>query len=86
MPHMDLLEGKLIFVLLYSYEVLTTSTLGWFAIPSTSEAEREEELKSLFFFFKRLLKRVKEESEQASLKLRIKNQRSWHPAPLLQRK
>ena len=55
MPHMDLLEGKLIFVLLYSYEVLTTSTLGWFAIPSTREAEREEELKSLFFFFKETL-------------------------------
>ena len=36
-------------------------------------AESEEELKSL-------LMRVKEESERAGLKLKL---RSWHPAPLL---
>ena len=40
-------------------------------------AESKEELKSL-------LKRVKEESERASLKLNIKKRlRSWHPASLL---
>ena len=33
MPRMDLLEGKLIFVLLYGYEVLTTSTLGGLPFP-----------------------------------------------------
>ena len=76
MPHMDLLEGKLIFVLLYSCEVLTASTVGWSAILSTSEAESEEELRSF-------LKRVQEESERAGLKLSIKNLRSWHPAPSL---
>ena len=68
MPHMDLLEGKLIFVLLYSYEVLTTSTLGWFAIPSTSEAEREEELRSLFFIFKETL----EEGERGECTSQLK--------------
>ena len=43
---------------------------------TTLMAESEEELKSL-------LKRVKEESERACLKLNIKNRRSWHPAPSL---
>ena len=32
---------------------------------------------------KRLLMRVEEESERASLRLNIKKRRSWHPAPLL---
>ena len=32
---------------------------------------------------KRLLMRVEEESERASLRLNIKKLRSWHPAPLL---
>ena len=43
---------------------------------NTLMAESEEELKSL-------LMRVKEESERASLKLKL---RSWHPAPLLHSK
>ena len=43
---------------------------------TTLMAESEEELKSL-------LKRVKEESERACLKLNIKNRRAWHPAPSL---
>ena len=47
-----------------------------YANDSTLMAESEEELKSL-------LKRVKEESERACLKLNIKNRRSWHPAPSL---
>ena len=43
---------------------------------NTLMEESEEELKSL-------LMRVKEESERASLKLKIlKKVRSWHPAPL----
>ena len=47
-----------------------------YAEDTTLMAESEEELKSL-------LMSVKEESERASLKLSIKNLRSWHPAPLL---
>ena len=39
-------------------------------------AESEEELKSL-------LVKVKEESENAGLKLNIKKLRSWHPVPSL---
>ena len=39
-------------------------------------AESEEELKNL-------LMRMKEESENASLKLNIKKQRSWHLVPSL---
>ena len=39
-------------------------------------AERKEELKSL-------LKRVKEESKKAGLKLNIEKLRSWHPVPSL---
>lgn len=54
MPHMDWLEGKLIFALLYSYEVLMVSTPGWSAPLSTSEAGSKEELRSF-------LKRVQEE-------------------------
>ena len=47
-----------------------------YADDTTLMAESEEELKSL-------LMRVKEESERASLKLKIlKKVRSWHPAPL----
>ena len=75
MPHMDLLEGKLIFVLLYSCEVLTASTVGWFAILSTSEAESEEELRSF-------LKRVQEESERAGLKLNIKKFKIMASGPI----
>ena len=41
--------------------------------------ESEEELKSFLF-------RVKEENEEASLKLNIQKQRSWHPVPSLQGK
>ena len=39
-------------------------------------AESEEELKSL-------LMKMKEESENAGLKLNIKKLRSWHPVPSL---
>ena len=38
--------------------------------------ESEEELKSL-------LMKIKEESEKAGLKLKIQQQRSWHPVPSL---
>lgn len=51
MPHMDLLEGKLIFVLLYSYEVLTTSTLGWFAIPSSLFTIRELQIETTMRYY-----------------------------------
>ena len=47
-----------------------------YADDATLMAESKEELKSL-------LMRAKEESERASLKLNIKNLRSWHLAPLL---
>ena len=47
-----------------------------YADDTTLMAESEEELNSI-------LMRAKEESERASLKLNIKNLRSWHPAPLL---
>ena len=47
-----------------------------YADDTTLMAESEEELKSL-------LMRVKEESERASLKLKL---RSWHPDPLLHSK
>ena len=43
-----------------------------YADDTTLMAEREEELKSL-------LRKVKEESEKAGLKLNIKKLRSWHP-------
>ena len=43
---------------------------------TTLMAESEEELK-------RLLMKVKEESEKAGLKLNIQKQRSWHPVPSL---
>ena len=42
---------------------------------TTLMAEGEEELKSL-------LRRVKEESERADLKLNSKKLRSWYPVPL----
>ena len=45
-----------------------------YAVDTTLMAESEEKLKSL-------LMKVKEESEKVGLKL--KNQRSWHPVPLL---
>ena len=47
-----------------------------YADDTTPIAESEEELKSL-------LKRVKEESERAGLRLKLKKLRSWHLAPLL---
>ena len=47
-----------------------------YAHATTLVAESEEELK-------RLLMRVKEESEKAGLKLHIQNLRSWHPVPSL---
>ena len=50
-----------------------------YADDTTLMAESEEELNSI-------LMRAKEESERASLKLNIKNLRSWHPAPLLHSK
>ena len=43
---------------------------------TTLMAESEKELKSL-------LMKVKEKSEKASLKLKIKKQRSWDPVPSL---
>ena len=43
---------------------------------TTLMAESEEELK-------RFLIRVKEECEKSSLKLKIKNLRSWYPVPSL---
>ena len=43
---------------------------------TTLIAECEEELKSLLMW-------LKEEDEQADLKLSIKKLRSWHPAPSL---
>ena len=46
---------------------------------TTLMANSKEELKSL-------LKRVKEESERACLKLNIKKLRSWHSAPSFQGK
>ena len=45
-----------------------------YAEDTTLMAESEEELK-------RLLIRVKEESEKAGLKLNIQKLRSWHPVP-----
>ena len=47
-----------------------------YADDTTLVAESKEELKSL-------LMRVKKKSERASLRLKIKNLRSWHPPPLL---
>ena len=47
-----------------------------YADDTTLMAESEEELKSL-------LVKVKEESENAGLKLNIKKLRSWHPVPSL---
>ena len=47
-----------------------------YADDTTLMAESEEELKSL-------LMKVKEESEKAGLKFRIKKLRSWHPVPSL---
>ena len=47
-----------------------------YADDTTLMAESEEELKSL-------LRKVKEESEKAGLKLNIQKQRSWHPVPTL---
>ena len=47
-----------------------------YADDTTLKAESEEELRNLFM-------RVKEESERASLRLNIKQLRSWYPAPLL---
>ena len=47
-----------------------------YADDTTLMAESKEELK-------RLLMKVKEESEKAGLKLNIKKLRSWHPAPSL---
>ena len=47
-----------------------------YADNTTQMAESEEELKSL-------LVKVKEESENAGLKLNIKKLRSWHPVPSL---
>ena len=46
-----------------------------YADDSTLMAESEEELKSL-------LMKVKEESEKVSLKLNIRQLRSWHLVPL----
>ena len=47
-----------------------------YAEDTTLMAESEEELK-------RLLMRVKEESEESGLKLHIQNLRSWHPVSSL---
>ena len=47
-----------------------------YADNTTLMAESEEELK-------RFLIRVKEECEKSSLKLKIKNLRSWYPVPSL---
>ena len=47
-----------------------------YADDTTWMAESEEELK-------RLLMRMKEESEKAGLKLNIQKQRSWNPVPSL---
>ena len=47
-----------------------------YADDSTLMAESEEELK-------RLLMKVKEESEKAGLKLNIQKWKSWHPVPSL---
>ena len=47
-----------------------------YADDTTLMEESEEELK-------RLLMKVKEESEKAGLKLTLKKQRSWHPFPSL---
>ena len=47
-----------------------------YADDSTLMAESEEELK-------RLLMKVKEESEKAGLKLNIQKGKSWHPVPSL---
>ena len=50
-----------------------------YADDTTLMEESKEELKSL-------LMKVKEESEEADLKLNIQKQRSWHPGPSLQGK
>ena len=47
-----------------------------YADDTTLMVESEEELK-------KLLMKVKEESEKAGLKLNIQNLRSWHPVPSL---
>ena len=47
-----------------------------YADDTTLMAESKEELKSL-------LMKVKEESEKAGLKLKIKKWKSWHPVPSL---
>ena len=44
--------------------------------------ESEEELKSLFFFFKSLLMKVKEESEKAGLKFNIKKTKIIASGPI----
>ena len=49
-----------------------------YADDTTLMAESEEELKSL-------LRKVKQESEKAGLKLNIKKLRSWYPVPSLHR-
>ena len=46
-----------------------------FADDTTLKAEKEKELK-------RLLMKVKEESEKAGLKLNIQRLKSWNPVPL----
>ena len=47
-----------------------------YAVDTTLMAESEEELK-------RILMKVKEESEIVGLKLNIQKLRSWHPVPAL---
>ena len=47
-----------------------------YADDTTLMAESEEELK-------RLLMKVKDESENVGLKLNMRKQRSWHPVPSL---
>ena len=47
-----------------------------YADDTTLMAESQEELKSL-------LRKVKEKSEKAGLKLNIQKLRSWHPVPSL---
>ena len=47
-----------------------------YAVDSTLRAESEEELK-------RLLMKVKDESEKVGLKLSIQKRRSWHLVPSL---
>ena len=44
--------------------------------------ESEEELKSLFFFFKSLLMKMKEENENAGLKLSIQKTKIMASGPI----